>query len=736
MENPLTRIIRGGRKAAAADGQKSDRLTPDGLRITEFPPPVVQLLRLYGLSGSYAHLYAAQPNVRTVVSDLAVEGAELMLKMYLKDPRGALLADARIDVDHPMMDLLAEPEPGMPPFRFQRALFSDIGIYDIAHWRIVGTPPKALVRIPPAAIQPQYEGTTGRVREWIAMATGERIQPEELVTFWGYDPEVNHGSIPPLETLRRTLAEDYASSEDREARWSNSLRKDGVIEQDVQAPRMSDEARESFLTDAEEALSGTNNSYTPFMLEPGMRWRDTEWSPKEMEYLGARKLNRTEVAAAYHYPAAKVLATQNGTDPDKNTLDYFYQSTLPPYLKRVESEIMAQLLPKFELIKSTRMTFYVEFNLDAKLRGSFEQQAQIMATTAGGPVVLVNEARARLNLPPIEGGDQIFVPLNSMRGGGPQVSPQSPTDTPAVGLNPAGTTPTPLPEGGLAPAALPSGAASITPTQYALVPAEYAKEVLSPDAGDETIEEILAQHDRKMAGNKAANEHVTFMRETRARFEERHSQVFAKHFERQKNALKGGETDLASKRWNKELAQDLYGVSLQTVEHVGKHTAKAFGGDWSTERTDAYLHQSADANAQAINEGSQNILVSELQKHGEERIADLLRPGTGEVLEKYHEIETLLFGESRTEELAVARTTNSLNWGAAEAAHQNAHIRLNKTWFVTSRNPRPTHAQLDGATIPYEKVFPNGLRFPGDTAAGLADEVAGCQCVMSLSQAG
>src|ERR1044071_9080017 len=130
MENPLTRLIRGGRKLNP-DGQKSDRLTPDGLRITEFPAPVTQLLRLYSFRGTYAQLYASQPNVNAVVDDLSREAAELALKMYMKDPRGPLFADARIEVDHPMMELLDEPEPGLPPFRFWKHTFADIAIYDI-----------------------------------------------------------------------------------------------------------------------------------------------------------------------------------------------------------------------------------------------------------------------------------------------------------------------------------------------------------------------------------------------------------------------------------------------------------------------------------------------------------------------------------------------------------------------------------------------------------------------------
>lgn len=642
-------------------------------------------------------MYATQPNVRTIVDDLAREAAELSLKMYMKDPRGPLLSDVRLEVDHPMMELLAEPQPGLSPYRLWHAVFADKAIFDIAYWRLVGTPPTAIVRIPPDNITPQIDPATGRVIEYVAF-NGQRLSPDELIVFWGYDPSVNHGNIPPVETLRRILAEDYASSQDREHRWSNALRKDGVIEQDVQATPMSDEALQSFLTDVEDALSGPQNTATPLVLQPGMRWKDVEWSPKEMDYLNARKLNRVEVAAAYHYPANKVLA---GTgDPTSETLAYFYQSTLPPYLSSVEAEIEAQLLPKYEMLRSTRKMFYVEFNLDAKLRGSFEQQASIMATTAGGPVVLVNEARARLNLPPIEGGDKIFVPMNSMQGGGPQVSPQNPIDTPAQGLNPVGTTPTPLPGGGGAPAALPSGTASI------IAPSQV-KELLSPDATDLTIESILAKHEQKVAGAVVAAAILTFLRETRARFEERHAKVFENHFKRQRNS---GKRELATERWNRELADDLFGVMLQTAEHVGTRVSDELGGEWSTERTSNYLRESAAANAQAINEATA-LMMAEAE-------ADL----------------DAIFAETRARELAITRTTNEMNWATGEAVHQNEmESSARKTWHALSERPRQSHAKMNGVTVGFEELFPNGLRFPGDGSSGNADEVANCQCAMTVS---
>ena len=59
---------------------------------------------------------------------------------------------------------------------------------------------------------------------------------------------------------------------------------------------------------------------------------------------------------------------------------------------------------------------YAEFDITAKLAGSFEGQASVLSTSTGGPWMTRNEARARQNPPAIEGGDELIVPMNVTEG--------------------------------------------------------------------------------------------------------------------------------------------------------------------------------------------------------------------------------------------------------------------------------------------------------------------------------
>jgi len=567
--NPFRRVQRraereAARSAAIAMKPESAKqsLSPDGLRVVEFSAPITSMLRVYGVSSNYAAIYASQANVRTAVQTVAREAASLTCKTYFKDSRNGDKPSSRVEVDdEPVAQLLTDPGGGVypqAPYTFWFSIFADIEIYDIAYLLKVrsGGIPRALVRVPPANLTVWREPLT-QTPEYFVDSRGRRYELNDVLAFWGYDPSVGRGALPPMESIRRIIAEDIAAGQDREGRWRNAARKDGIIEQDKDAREMNDAATESFLLDVEDSLAGPLGSGRPLMLKPGMRWNDSQWSPREMEYLNARKLTRLEVASHFHIPPAMIGAAANNAEADEDTLRYFYKSSLPPRLTRVEDTIEQQLLPEFYREPVMRRRYYVEFNMDEKLRAAFEERAAIMATTVGGPVVTVNEGRTRLNLPATDDplDDMLYQPLNSLRGGGPQVSPVNPVETPAAGLEPAGVTP----GGGSTPR----------------------------EASD--IESIVRKLDAEV-------QRRALHAELKARYEERTQNIIERTFKRWDNADRG-QKPLDIDRWDRELGDDLFGMLAQAagdnVTEVGGELRK-YANDIAATITDERLTQGPD----------------------------------------------------------------------------------------------------------------------------------------------
>jgi HK97 family phage portal protein len=362
-----------------------------------------------------------------VVDFLAKNIAELRPKVYERD------GNNRPEIeDHPLQLLLRSPNPETTDFAHVRNTVADIAIFDRAYWRryYFRGRLKGILRIPPPSIWPEVDKETGRTV--YKLSNGERLTRKDLVIFSGYTPDGMDGGVSPLETLRKLLEEESASTNHRAAYWKNAARQSGWIERPLDAPEWSDVARERFRADMESTMAGAANAGRIGVLEEGMRWNGTAFSPRESEVIESRKLTYEEVCRVYGIPFALIGSMAESKSNVESFHRQLYQDVLAPWLRFLESEIELQLLPDFEESEVRRRRIYVEFNLMAKLAGSFEEQGKTLVTAVGVPYMTANEARARLNLPSIddEAFDEPVKPLNVLYGGQP--APTVPTEDPGT----------------------------------------------------------------------------------------------------------------------------------------------------------------------------------------------------------------------------------------------------------------------------------------------------------------
>jgi len=123
-----------------------------------------------------------------------------------------------------------------------------------------------------------------------------------------------------------------------------------------------------------------------------------------------------EIEGTHNFVAAGIVVhNSNIREQHKN----LYQDSLGPWLAMIEQDIEMQLLPDFPDTKGV----YVEFNIQEKLQGSFDEQTKALQSAVGRPWMTADEARARMNLPSMGGDAEVLVvPLNVLVGG--QASPR------------------------------------------------------------------------------------------------------------------------------------------------------------------------------------------------------------------------------------------------------------------------------------------------------------------------
>lgn len=699
--------------------QKPNYQAPSALRLSD------------GLSEDYATLYRKQPAVRTVVDFLARNVAQLSLHTFqrLDD------SDRKRVHDHPFAQLMREPNGYTTGFRLMRDLISDRGIYDRALWvkyTSKQTGQKSLVRIPPRlwsiADGDNWMAPTAFIVKGNQSETS--IPAEHCVYFRGYNPEDERYGLSPIESLRRVLSEEYAAGQMREQVLRNGARIGGYIQRPKDAPEWSAAARARFATGWRAQYAGqsaTEGGGTP-VLEDGMTFVAAGHSAQDMQYIEARKLSREEAAAAYFIPPPMVGILDHATFGNiEEQHKMLYQDTLGPTLQEVQQEIALQLI-RAEW-PNEASTLYVEFNMLEKLRGSFEEQASQLQTSVGAPFLTRNEARARLNLPRIDGADELVVPLNVLVGG-----LASPTDQVTAG---SGGGALPEIEAATSDILTPDDIVKLVNAAATLIRSGFEPEAALVAVGLDPVEHLglLPITVQRPQEPENVDQDAVDALKSRLRVKSRPSapqiakatQVLSGFFERQERSVRSalgakGAEWWESDRWDQELSDTLLALSSSITVDVARKQLERLGIDpdeYDVDRTMAWMRTVSQSNAKSINAATQAAIVAALASDdGPDAVAHVFEVAKS----------------ARAQQGGQTLATSLAGFASVEAVQQVRGSRgATKTWIVTSGNPRQSHAAMGGETVPIDSVFSNGAKWPGDSSALDVDEVAGCSCDIQIN---
>lgn len=371
-----------------------------------------------------AQMWGSQPHFRTVVTFLARNIAQLGLHSFERDGN-----DRKRDRTSVLARTLAGVDGNMTSFELIFALVGDLALYDRAYWWAAPSSDMLsgwmIRRLPPTWVEPVM-ANPWQVKEYRAFIKPnggyEVIKPEFILAFPGYDPTKMHGASPTVDALRQTLQEQVEAAAYRAQVWKRGGRVSSVLQRPKDAPAWSDEARGKFREDwyAKFTGRGPGAGGTP-ILEDGMTLQRIDFNAQEQQFVEAAKLSLVTVASAFH--VNPTMIGQNDGANYSNVREFrkmLYGDTLGPLIAQIEARINTFLVPRMGLDPATH---YVEFNIEEKLQGNFEEQTAALQTAVGGPWMTTNEARALRNLPAIEDGDELLHLSNTVRGGGTQASP-------------------------------------------------------------------------------------------------------------------------------------------------------------------------------------------------------------------------------------------------------------------------------------------------------------------------
>lgn len=393
----------------------SDVLGGRGIEVVD--PPVD--LKNWDDQHEFGPAWRNQPSVRKVVGFIARNLSSTPLHLFQFDAKW----DRERLREGELAQLLRRPSraPAMTPMRFWERLLIDGLLHDKWCAQIVEHEDGwELVRIPATRVKfkGDWLGRIEKVQITRKDGTTHEADPSGYILDVGYSERGANGTSP-LRTLQAILDEYREAIEYRRSIWKNGARVPAVIERPVAAGKWKDGAFERFRASWQKFVRGGGEEGGTPILEDGMQLREiTAFRPRDTLDLEGRKLTDAEVAAAYYIPPELVGAREGTFANIKAFKEMLYGPALGPYFQAWEQALNTTIVPLVERDREV----YIEAAIEAKLRGSFEEQIDYLSTAVGAPIMTRNEARPRLNLSRIEGGDDLVTPLNVTLGG--QTSPQ------------------------------------------------------------------------------------------------------------------------------------------------------------------------------------------------------------------------------------------------------------------------------------------------------------------------
>lgn len=367
---------------------------------------------------AYGPAWKNQPSVRKVVGFIARQLASTPLHLYERAEN-----DDRTRVrDHALAALLARPtrSPGVTAYRFWESLLIDGLLHD--RWCAKINEHEdgySLTRIPAHRVtfKSDWLGQIKAIEIRDDKGNTAEEDPSGYLIDAGYSERGANGTSP-LRTLQDILDEYREAVEYRRQVWRNGARVPLVLERPAGA-KWEDSSFERFKRSWQAFTKGGGKEGGTPILEDGMTAKPLDsFRPRDTLDLEGRKLTDVEVSSAY-YIAPELVGAREGTFANiKAFKEMLYGPNLGPYYQAWEQALNATLVP----LIAPNSGVYIEAAIEAKMRGSFEEQINYMSTAVGAPVMTRNEARPRLNLPQIDGGDELITPLNVLIGG--QASPQ------------------------------------------------------------------------------------------------------------------------------------------------------------------------------------------------------------------------------------------------------------------------------------------------------------------------
>ena len=337
--------------------------------------------------------------------------------------------------EHPLLSLLRRPNPTQAGVEYFQAVYSylllsgnnyairsDVSgevreLYLLRPDRVRVKPSKTAT---PEAYQYVIGGKVIKTYEADPLTGESEVKHMKL-----YNPLDDYYGLSPLMAAAVDIDNHNEINRHNISLLRNGARPSGAIvfkpANDRGLPiQLSDGQRQQLKDDLDVKYTGAANAGKPLLLEGDFDWREMGLSPKDMDFLQQRNMAAKDIALCFGVPSQLIGIPDAQTYANVQEARLaLYEETIMPLARRIQSDLNEWLAPVYGDDIRIEYDFESVPAMTERRRRVYEN---VTAAVREG-IISRNEARERLGLEPIDGGDDVYIAANLFPLGSSEAAP-------------------------------------------------------------------------------------------------------------------------------------------------------------------------------------------------------------------------------------------------------------------------------------------------------------------------
>lgn len=353
--------------------------------------------------------YQGNVYVYACIREIAMACAGVPWLVY-QEKKGSL---SLVEKDDPLQKLLTRPNPWQGWSSFLETSLTYLYLHGNCYLEVVTTnngAPRELYTLRPDRVKIIPGDNVNPVRAYTYTLGGQEVSftPEEILHIKFINPLDDWYGMSPLMPGAKSIDTDNEGRSWNMALLGNSARPPGVLEIEG---NISKDSRTQLKEDFEEQYTGSKRAGRPLLLEGGLTWKNTGYSPTDMDWVEGSKKTAREVATVFNVPPELIGDSSNKTYSNyKEARLALYTETVLPLLDFWRDEFNNWLAPKYN------KGYFINYDKD-NIEALHEERQTVWNRAFQGfqtGLLTLNEARQLVRQSPVRGGDVFFMPISTM----------------------------------------------------------------------------------------------------------------------------------------------------------------------------------------------------------------------------------------------------------------------------------------------------------------------------------